>query len=183
MKRCDWCEGDDLYEKYHDESWGVPSYDDATLFEFLVLEGAQAGLNWLTILKRKEGYRQAFDGYDLEKIIAYDEEKVENLMTNPNIIRNRLKIKSVIKNAKAFKQVQEDHGSFSNYIWSFVNHQPIINHFESVDLVPAETELSKCISKALKKKGFSFVGPTIVYAYMQAVGMVNDHITSCWRYK
>lgn len=182
MKRCWWCEGDTLYEKYHDDEWGIPVYDDKTLFEFLVLEGAQAGLSWITILRRREGYRQAFDDYDLDKILQYDEDRIEMLRQNEKIIRNRLKIKSVVKNAKAFKAIQDEYGSFSQYFWAFVDG-PIINHFSSKEELPAETDLSRKISKDLKKRGFSFVGPTIVYAYMQAVGMVNDHLTTCYKYR
>lgn len=182
MNRCSWCEGDPLYEKYHDEEWGVPVYDDQKLFEFLVLEGAQAGLSWITILRRREGYREAFDHYDLDKIMTYDDQKIETLRENEKIIRNKLKIKSVIKNAVAFREIQEEYGSFSKYLWAYVN-EPIINHFSTMEDVPVETELSRQLSKDLKKRGFSFVGPTIMYAYMQAVGMVNDHIISCHKYR
>jgi len=183
MIRCNWCEGDALYESYHDTVWGNPVYDDTKLFEFLTLEGAQAGLSWIAVLRRQESYKEAFDQYDLQQIIAYDEDKIESLMHNEKIIRNRLKIKSVIKNAHGVLQIQKEHGSFSEFLWTYVNHKPIINHFNSMEDVPAETELSKRISKDLKKRGFSFVGPTIIYAYMQAVGMVNDHISSCFLYK
>jgi DNA-3-methyladenine glycosylase I len=183
MNKCDWCIGDPAYEDYHDHVWGKPVYDDQELFEFLTLEGAQAGLSWISILRRKEGYKEAFDNYDLEKIIAYSDEKIESLMQNEKIIRNRLKIKSVIKNAGAFKQVQEEFGSFSRYMWSYVNHEPVLNQPKSIADVPSETVLSNTISKDLKKRGFSFVGPTIVYAYMQAIGMVNDHISTCFLYK
>lgn len=183
MKRCDWCTGDEIYEKYHDEVWGVPLHDDHILFEFLTLEGAQAGLNWLTILKKQEGYRKAFYDYDLNKIIAMTEEDVERLRGDASIIRNKLKIQSVIKNAKAVLKIQEEFGSFDHYLWSYVNHAPIINHFESLDQVPVSTDISEALSKDLKKRGCSFVGPTIMYAFMQAVGMVNDHLTTCFRYK
>jgi len=183
MNRCFWCEGDELYENYHDEVWGKPVYDDQELFEFLVLEGAQAGLSWITILRRREGYRKAFDGFDVKKVADYTEEKIEELMQNPEIIRNRLKINSVIKNAKGVIAIQKEFGSFSDYLWSYVNHTPMLNGFKSADEVPAETELSKKISKDLKKRGFSFVGPTIIYAYMQAVGIVNDHYMGCHLFK
>lgn len=182
MKRCNWCQGDALYERYHDEEWGVPVKDDRLLFEFLILEGAQAGLSWLTILKRRECYRQAFDHFDIDKILLYDEDKLEALRQNEGIIRNKLKIKSVVKNAKAVKAIQEEFGSFSQYLWQYVDHQPIQNTYRTLDEVPAETDLSKQISKDLKKRGCSFVGPTIIYAYMQAIGMVNDHLVDCFRY-
>lgn len=183
MDRCKWCQGDALYESYHDNVWGNPVYDDPTLFEFLTLEGAQAGLSWITILRRKGAYYEAFDGYDILKIANYTDEKIEALRQNPGIIRNKLKIRSVVKNAKAFLEIQEEFGSFSNFIWSYVDHKPILNAFQTIEEVPAETELSKRISKDLKKRGFSFVGPTIIYAYMQAIGMVNDHVASCFLYK
>ncbi len=183
MNRCFWCEGDHLYEKYHDEVWGKPVYDDQELFEFLVLEGAQAGLSWITVLRRREGYRKAFDNFDIKKVADYSEEKVEELMQNPAIIRNRLKINSAIKNAKGVIAVQKEFGSFSDYLWSYVNYTPRLNGFKSSDEMPAETELSKRISKDLKKRGFSFVGPTIIYAYMQAVGIVNDHYMGCHLFK
>ncbi|MBI9011173.1 MAG: DNA-3-methyladenine glycosylase I [Clostridiales bacterium] len=183
MIRCNWCEGDTFYESYHDNVWGNPVYDDTKLFEFLTLEGAQAGLSWITILRRQESYKEAFDYYDLQKITAYDEDKIESLMHNEKIIRNRLKIMSVVKNANAVLQIQKEYGSFSEFLWAYVDHKPILNHFNSMEDVPAETELSKQISKDLKKRGFSFVGPTIIYAYMQAIGMVNDHISSCFLHK
>lgn len=182
MNRCDWCVGDDLYESYHDNEWGKPVYDDKVLFEFLILEGAQAGLNWLTILRRRPAYKEAFDDFDVHLIAGYDQEKINRLLDNPGIIRNKLKVKSAIKNAQAFIRVQEEFGSFSSYYWSFVD-KPIINHFDSTSDVPAQTDLSKAISKDLKKRGFSFVGPTIIYAYMQATGMVNDHVKTCHLYE
>lgn len=182
MNRCDWCQGDVLYEKYHDESWGVAVKDDQILFEFLTLEGAQAGLSWLTILKRKENYRNAFDDYDLDKIILYDDEKIESLMQDAGIVRNRLKVKSVVKNAIAVQAIQKEFGSFSTYLWAYVDNEPLQNSFKTLEEVPVETALSKRLSKDLKKRGCSFVGPKIIYAYMQAVGMVNDHLTSCFRY-
>ncbi|MCH4889899.1 DNA-3-methyladenine glycosylase I [Acidaminobacter sp. JC074] len=183
MNRCFWCEGDELYEKYHDEVWGKPVYDDRELFEFLTLEGAQAGLSWITILRRQAAYKKAFDGFDIEKVASYGDDKVEELMKDAAIIRNRLKIKSTIKNAKGILKIQEEYGSFSHYLWSYVDHEPILNAFKNADQVPAETELSKKISKDLKKRGFSFVGPTIIYAYMQAIGMVNDHYEGCHLFK
>lgn len=182
-KRCSWCEGDTLYEKYHDEVWGVPCRDDKLLFEFLVLEGAQAGLSWISILRRRASYKEAFDNYDLDAIIAYDEDKELELLQNKGIIRNKLKVKSVIKNAKSFKNIQKEFGSFSKYLWDFVDGRPIKNSFNSIDETPSETELSRIISKDLKKRGFSFVGPTIIYAYMQAVGLVCDHTIDCYKYE
>lgn len=183
MERCAWVKLDEpLYVSYHDEEWGVPIYDDQKLFEMLCLEGAQAGLNWLTILKRREGYRAAFDGFDVEKILRYDEAKLAALKEDERIIRNRLKIASVVKNAKSYQTIQQQHGSFANYIWSFVDGQPIINHWERTEDVPATTELSDRMSKQLKKDGFKFVGSTICYAFMQAVGMVNDHTINCHCY-
>jgi DNA-3-methyladenine glycosylase I len=181
-KRCDWCHGSDIYENYHDTEWGIPCHDDQRLFEFLILEGAQAGLSWITILKRREGYLQAFDLFNPEKIALYSSTKVETLMLDSRIIRNRRKIESAIKNAKSFLALQQQHGSFANYIWQFVNHKPIQNHFESMSDVPATTPESEAMSKALKKLGFSFVGPTICYAYMQSMGMVNDHLITCPRH-
>jgi len=182
-KRCSWVEGkNEDYLKYHDEEWGVPVHDDRVLFEFLILEGAQAGLSWDTILKRRKSYREAFDEFDPNIIATYGEKKVEELLQNSGIIRNRLKVNSAIKNAKAFLEIQKEFGSFSSYIWSFVDNRPIQNRFENPSDIPAETEISKKISKALKKRGMSFVGPTIMYAYMQAVGMVNDHDVNCYRW-
>ena len=178
LKRCSWCGEDPLYVKYHDEEWGVPVYDDQKLFEFLILEGAQAGLSWITILKRREGYRKAFANFDPVKVSKFSKKKVENLMKDEGIIRNRLKIESAIKNAKAFLKIQKEFGSFSKYQWGFVGGKPIKNKYKTLKGIPAETEISKALSKDLKKRGFSFVGPTIIYAHMQAVGMVNDHITT-----
>ncbi|WP_339176361.1 DNA-3-methyladenine glycosylase I [Solibacillus sp. FSL R5-0691] len=180
MERCSWVKLDEpIYVKYHDEEWGVPVYDDRKLFEMLCLEGAQAGLSWLTILKRREGYLAAFDQFDAEKIVQYDEEKLEALRNDERIIRNRLKIKSVVTNAESFLAIQKQYGSFSNYIWSFVDGKPLINSWESSAQVPITTEISDRMSKQLKKDGFKFVGSTICYSYMQAVGMVNDHTTNC----
>jgi DNA-3-methyladenine glycosylase I len=179
MNRCGWVNHDPLYIDYHDHEWGVPVYDDRTLFEFLNLEGAQAGLSWYTILKKRENYQVAFDHFDPEKIIQYDDKKIEELLKNEGIVRNKLKINAVITNAKAFLIVVDEFGSFSKYIWSFVNGKPIQNHFKELKDVPASTEISDRMSKDLKKRGFKFVGSTICYAYMQAVGMVNDHIVTC----
>ncbi len=183
QRRCGWCGSDPLYMSYHDEEWGVPVFDDQKLFEFLVLEGAQAGLSWITILKRREGYRRAFAGFDPAKVARFSDKRMEKLLQDPGIIRNRLKVRSAIQNAKSFLKVQEEFGSFSNYQWAFVEGKPIVNHFRSLQEVPAETPLSKAFSKDLKKRGFNFVGPTIVYAHMQAVGMVNDHLVDCFRHK
>lgn len=179
MNRCGWVNQDPLYIDYHDHEWGVPVYDDLLLFEFLNLEGAQAGLSWYTILKKRENYRQAFDQFDPEKIARYDDKKIAELLTNEGIVRNRLKINAVIANAKAFLQVKKECGTFSKYIWSFVDGKPIQNHFKTLDEVPASTEMSEKFSKDLKKRGFKFVGSTICYAFMQAVGMVNDHVETC----
>lgn len=184
MERCSWVKLDEpVYVKYHDDEWGVPVYDDRKLFEMLCLEGAQAGLSWLTILKRREGYLTAFDQFDAEKIVQYDEEKLEALRNDERIIRNRLKIKSVVTNAESFLAIQRQYGSFSNYIWSFVDGKPVINSWESSAQVPITTETSDRMSKQLKKDGFKFVGSTICYSYMQAVGMVNDHTTNCHCFK
>ncbi len=181
--RCDWCGNDPLYVQYHDEEWGVPVHDDRKHFEFLVLEGAQAGLSWITILKRREGYRRAFDDFDPVKVASYDDRKVEALLQDTGIIRNRQKVKSAINNARAFLAVQAEFGTFDQYIWSFVDDKPIINRFKTMADIPAETPLSLKLSKDLKQRGFSFVGPTIMYAHMQAIGMVNDHVVSCFRYR
>jgi DNA-3-methyladenine glycosylase I len=184
LKRCTWCEN--LYEeyiKYHDEEWGVPVHDDKKHFEFLILEGAQAGLSWSTILKRREGYRKAFAGYDPEVVAQYDDKKYEELLQDVSIIRNRLKIKSAINNAKRFLEVQKEFGSFDTYIWKFSNGKPVVNTWGKMSDIPAKTELSDQISKDLKKRGFNFVGSTIIYAHLQATGIVNDHEVSCFRYK
>ncbi len=182
QKRCGWCGDDPLYQDYHDREWGVPCYDDDKLFEFLLLEGAQAGLAWITVLRKREGYRQAFDQFNPEKIARYTPRKLEALQANPQIIRNRLKIESAVKNARAYLAVLEKHDSFSDYIWQFVDGQPCQNHFRSLKQVPATTPESDQMSKALKKAGFNFVGSTICYAYMQSMGMVNDHLVSCFRH-
>ncbi|WP_458414453.1 DNA-3-methyladenine glycosylase I [Schinkia sp. CFF1] len=183
MERCQWVTKDPLYIKYHDEEWGVPVFDDQKLFEMLILEGAQAGLSWYTILKKRENYRNAFDGFDPAKIAKYDDAKMQELLNNPGIVRNRLKIKAAIGNAEAFLMIKKDYGSFQKYIWHFVGGKPIINHWSSIDEVPVSTKESDAMSKDLKKKGFKFVGTTICYSFMQAVGMVNDHTTNCFCYK
>ncbi|MHA2064098.1 MAG: DNA-3-methyladenine glycosylase I [Candidatus Thorarchaeota archaeon] len=183
-KRCDWVPLDNpLYVKYHDEEWGVPVRDDRMLFEFLLLEGFQAGLSWLTILKKRVNYRQAFDNFDAKKIARYDEKKIQELMQNSGIVRNRRKIEAAVVNAKALLKVQKEFGSFSDYIWSFVNGKPVVNKRKGMGEIPANTELSDKISKDLKNRGFKFVGSTIIYAYMQATGMVNDHTVDCFRYE
>ncbi|WP_313502188.1 DNA-3-methyladenine glycosylase I [Kaistella carnis] len=177
--RCGWCEKDDLYRKYHDEEWGKPVYDDDTIFEFLVLESFQAGLSWYTILKKRENFKKAFDEFNYNIIATYSEDKVEDLMNNAGIIRNRLKILATINNAQRFQEVQKEFGSFSKYIWSFVDGKPIVNHPKTLSDVPATTEISDALSKDLKKRGFKFLGSTVVYAHMQATGMVNDHLVDC----
>ncbi len=179
-ERCAWAGDDELYCRYHDEEWGVPLHDERRLFEMLCLEGAQAGLSWLTILRKRENYRKAFDNFEIDKILKYDEKKIEELLQDAGIVRNRLKIRAVIENAKAFRQVQVEYGSFDAYIWSYVEGTPIQNNWQEPGEVPANTELSDSISKDLKKRGFKFVGSTIVYAYMQSIGMVNDHTTNCF---
>jgi DNA-3-methyladenine glycosylase I len=179
MKRCEWCGTDPLYVKYHDEEWGKPVYDDNTLFEFLILETFQAGLSWITVLRKRKNFRKAFDKFNYKKVAKYDEKKVAELMQNEGIIRNGLKIKAAITNAQNFMQIQKEFGSFSNYIWGFVNEKPIVNHVTSMKELPASTPLSDAISKDLKKRGFKFVGSTVMYAHMQATGMVNDHIVGC----
>ena len=180
--RCEWSTTDPLYIRYHDEEWGVPVHDDRVIFEFLVLEGAQAGLSWLTILKRREGYRAAFDNFDPRRVAQYDENKIEQLLADPGIIRNRRKIESTVTNARAFLDVQNEFGSFDRYIWSFVGGKPIINAWKTLADIPAKTIESVAMSKDLVRRGFKFVGPTICYAHMQATGMVNDHVVSCFRY-
>jgi len=181
--RCDWCGDDPLYVSYHDHEWGVPIFEDKLLFEFLILETFQAGLSWITILRKRENFRLAFDDFDYVKIAQYDDMKYEELLVNPGIIRNKLKIKSAISNAKLFMEIQKEHGSFSSYFWGFTKNKTIVNKWEQMNEVPATTTLSDTISKALKKRGFKFVGSTVIYAYMQAVGMVNDHINSCFRFQ
>ena len=180
ITRCAWCEKDDLYRNYHDQEWGKPIYDDETIFEFLILESFQAGLSWYTILAKRENFRAAFDYFDYQKIAQYSEEKVEELIQNTGIIRNRLKILATINNAQKFMEVQKEFGSFSKYIWGFVNHEPIVNRPKTLKEVPATTEISDALAKDLKKRGFKFMGSTVVYAHMQATGMVNDHVEDCW---
>jgi DNA-3-methyladenine glycosylase I len=181
-QRCGWCKGDALYEAYHDLEWGVPVKKDATLFEFLILETFQAGLSWITILRKRGNFRKAFDHFDYRKIAQYDQAKIDTLLQNSGIIRNRLKILATIANARAFMEVQNEFGSFSRYIWDFVNYNPIKNAVENYKLAPATTAVSDALSKDLKKRGFKFVGSTVVYAHMQATGMVNDHEIHCFRY-
>lgn len=182
-RRCAWCGDDPLYVAYHDEEWGVPVYDDDKLFEFLILETFQAGLSWITILRKRENFRKAFDGFDYKKIANYGEDKYESLLQDAGIIRNKLKVKAAISNAQMFLKVQEEFGSFSKYIWQFTDGKPIQNAFVREEDVPATSEISDKISKDLKKRRFKFVGSTVMYAYMQAVGIVNDHIVSCFRYE
>jgi len=186
INRCSWSSSDELYIYYHDKEWGVPVHDDRLLFEFLILEGAQAGLSWLTILKKRENYRKAFDNFNAEKISRYSKIKIEKLMKDSGIIRNRLKIESTIINAKAFLKIQEEFGSFDKYIWSSfggINGKPIINSWKTLKEIPSKTKVSDSMSKDLAKRGFKFAGSTICYAFMQAVGMVNDHTVDCFRYK
>ena len=184
ITRCKWAEGVNLdYIEYHDKEWGVPVHDDKVQFEFLILEGAQAGLSWSTILNKREGYRQAFADFDVEKVARFTDKRVEKLLTNPAIVRNRLKVKSAVTNAKALIKVQEEFGSFSKYIWGFVDGKPIQNKFRKDGDIPATSTASDDLSKDLKKRGFKFVGSTIVYAHMQATGLVNDHVVGCFRYK
>ena len=183
LKRCGWCLSSDLYKEYHDKEWGIPVYDDTKLFEFLILETFQAGLSWITILNKRENFRKAFDHFDYKKIAHYSEDKIQELLLDAGIIRNKLKVYSAVSNAQAFIKVQEEFGSFSKYIWGFVNGKPIDNNRKSLKEVPATTPLSDAISKDLKKRGFKFVGSTVVYAHMQATGMVNDHVEDCWTRK
>jgi len=182
-KRCEWALNNELMKKYHDTEWGVPQHDDKVLFEFLILEGMQAGLSWNTILKKRENFRKAFDNFDYTKIANYSEDKIEILLQNRSIIRNKLKLQSVISNAKAFLSIQNEFRTFDNYIWRFVDYKPIINTWSSLNEIPSNTELSEKISKDLKKSGFKFIGTTIIYAFMQAVGLVNDHTSYCFRYE
>ena len=182
-RRCNWCGTEPIYVEYHDSEWGVPNFDDASLFEFLLLEGAQAGLSWITVLKKREGYRQAFDGFDAEKIARYGQDDVNRLLQNSGIIRNRLKVESAVTNAHAFLDIKERYSSFSDYVWQFVGGLPRQNRFRSLKQVPAMTSVSDAMSKQLKKDGFRFVGSTICYAYMQATGMVNDHLVDCHRHE
>ncbi|WP_299046900.1 DNA-3-methyladenine glycosylase I [uncultured Polaribacter sp.] len=182
INRCFWVTDSKLYQSYHDNEWGEPVFDDAILFEFLVLETFQAGLSWITILNKRENFRKAFDNFDYKKIAVYPESKYKSLLLDTGIIRNKLKIRSAITNAQLFIQIQQEFGSFSNFIWAYVDGKPILNHFQKREDVPATTSLSDKISKDLKKRGFKFVGSTVIYAFMQAVGMVNDHTTNCFKY-
>lgn len=182
-KRCSWCQGDELYEAYHDKEWGRPVYDDKILFEFLLLETFQAGLSWITILRKRENFRAAFDDFDYKKIAVYSEEKIQELLLDAGIIRNKLKVRSAVSNAKSFLKIQEEFGSFSTYIWGFVDGKPIQNSWKSHGEIPANTPLSDKVSKNLKKRGFKFVGSTVVYAHMQATGMINDHVVDCYLHK
>jgi len=179
--RCEWCLKDDIYMDYHDNVWGVPEYDDLKLFEFLNLEGAQAGLSWYTVLIKEENYRKAFSNWDPNKIVKYSDKKIQSLLANPGIIRNKLKVNAVITNSKTYLDMKSEGTSLSDYLWNYVDGKPIVNHWKDMSELPAQTELSQRISKDLKKKGYKFVGPTIVYAFMQAVGMVDDHMADCWR--
>lgn len=183
MKRCSWCEGNDLYLQYHDREWGTPVHDDKKHFEFLVLESFQAGLSWLTILKKRENFRKAFSDFDPEKVAKYDKKKIEKLMKDAGIIRNQRKIEATINNAKRYLEVQRKFGSFDEYIWGFTNNKPKINSWKKLSQIPAKTKLSDKISKDLKDRGFKFVGSTVIYAHLQAIGIVNDHIVGCFRYK
>jgi DNA-3-methyladenine glycosylase I len=183
VNRCSWCGEDPLYVAYHDEEWGVPVRDDHTLFEFLILEGAQAGLSWITVLRKRQGYRDAFSNFDVEKVARYSDKKLDKLLLNPQIIRNRLKVYGARKNARAFLEIQKAHGSFSAYIWDFVDGQPIQNCWKSMAEVPATSPISEKLSKDMKTRGFTFVGSTIMYAHMQATGMVNDHTVRCFRHR
>lgn len=180
--KCGWCQGDTLYEKYHDEEWGVPVHNDQTFFEFLILESFQAGLSWITILRKRENFRKAFDNFDYKKVAGYDSNKIQKLMQDQGIIRHELKIRAAITNAQALLKIQEDYGSFSNYIWKFVNDRPLQHSIEDYRKAPAIRPESEAMSKDLKRKGFKFMGPTVAYAFMQATGLVNDHEKSCFRY-
>jgi DNA-3-methyladenine glycosylase I len=180
-KRCSWCEGDALYEQYHDKEWGVPIFDDLKLFEFLTLETFQPGLSWITILRKREHFRKVFDQFDYEKVARYGDEKINALLNNQSIIRNKQKIKAAVNNAQRFIGIRQEHGTFSQYIWDFVGGKPLQNSFKTQEEIPVKTALSERISKDLKQNGFQFVGPTVVYAHMQATGMVNDHLVGCFR--
>lgn len=182
MNRCPWCGNDELYIKYHDEEWGVPVHDDRKHFEFLVLESAQAGLSWITILRKRENYRKAYDGFDPAKVAQYDHKKINELLQNPGIVRNKKKIDASINNARCFLKIQEEFGSFDNYIWGFVNNKPLKNHWTDISQVPANSGLSDRVSKDLKSRGFRFLGTTIVYSHLQATGIINDHLATCFRH-
>ena len=181
-KRCGWAGPDPMYIKYHDEEWGVPVHDDIKFFEFIILEGAQAGLSWLTILKKRQGYKKAFADFDPEKVAGFSKKKIESMLQNPGIIRNRLKVNAAVSNAQAFLKIQEEFGSFDAYSWRFVNGKQKVNAFRHLNEIPTTTKESEAFSKDLKQRGFKFVGPTIIYSHMQAVGMVNDHLVDCFRY-
>lgn len=183
MTRCPWAGSDPLYVAYHDQEWGAPVHDDRTLFEFLILEGAQAGLSWSTILKKRDAYRAAFDGFDPARVAAYDDARIAELLADPGIVRNRLKIRAAVRNARAFLAVQAEFGSFDAYIWGFAGGRPRQNAWHTLGEIPAETAESRALSKDLQRRGFTFAGPTICYAFMQAVGMVNDHVVECFRYE
>ena len=180
--RCQWSLGDPLYIKYHDEEWGIPLHNDQKLFEMLILEGFQAGLSWITILRKRENFRRAFDNFDPHKVALYNKRKINSLLKDEGIVRNRLKVEAAVINARAFLEVQKEFGSFDNYIWQFVDYHPFRNRFKSIKEIPPRTDISDKMSKNLKNRGFKFVGSTICYAFMQATGMVNDHITNCWKY-
>jgi len=182
-KRCWWCGDDELYQLYHDEEWGVPVHDDNQLFEFLCLEGAQAGLSWITILRKRENYRRLFDGFDANKIASYQETKIASLLADPGIVRNKLKVNGFVKNARAYLDMLDQGKSLDNYLWNFVDGVAVQNHWQSMDQIPANTQVSDAMSKDLKKRGFTFVGSTICYAFMQAAGLVNDHLTDCYRHQ
>lgn len=183
MKRCEWCLPHPLYIEYHDNEWGNPLTDDQKLFEFLVLETMQAGLNWLTILKKRENFRMAFANFDIQKVANFTEDKVQSLLNDPGIIRNKLKVRAVINNAQKVLEIQAEFASFSNYLWAFVGHKPVLNQYKNINDIPASTALSDEITKDMKNRGFRFIGTTIVYSFMQAVGLVNDHIVECFKYK
>ena len=183
IQRCWWCGEDELYQRYHDEEWGVPLHDERLLFEFLCLEGAQAGLSWITILRKRENYRELYDNFDAEKIVNYDDRKIAELLANPGIIRNKLKVNGFVKNAKAYLNMRDNDESFHDYLWDYVDGEPLQTNRKSIDQVPGNTELSDKMSKDLKKRGFTFVGSTICYAFMQAAGLVNDHVTNCYRHQ
>ena len=181
-KRCGWCLNDPLYIRYHDEEWGIPLHNDRKLFEMLILEGFQAGLSWITILRKRKNFRKAFDNFNPIKIAHYNKQKINSLLNDEGIIRNRLKVEAATTNARIFLEVKKEYGSFDKYIWQFVDHKPVRNRFKSIRNIPSKTEISDKMSKNLKKRGFKFVGSTICYAFMQATGMVNDHVTGCWKY-
>lgn len=183
LTRCPWAANDPLYTAYHDREWGVPVHDDRTLFEFLILEGAQAGLSWITILRKRDNYRAAFDNFDVQKVARYDKRKIERILQNPGVVRNRLKVESAVINARAFIKTQEEFGSFDAYIWRFVEGKPIVNHWRTLKQIPPVTPISDALSRDLKKRGFKFTGSTIMYAHMQATGMVNDHLVTCPRHR